>query len=373
MIVNLLSSLPMLTCLFWLVCYLLDMPRLWQQSGHEPPKMALTLFFAATFILYGCHYLYFSGIEHPVFETIYAVANLCVFPIFYIYLLLLTNNPTRKAVRYGFIPAVVILVAYTLCFIFGWESVRHGFYIAARICFAAQVAFVWFFGYRLLTKYKRQLDDYYSDNRGFALQRVNILLQLIGLTAIVAALLNAIGREWFDDNIFLTIPALFMTIMLYGIGFEGSKIPYLHIASTVIADEINIAEDTSTAEEPTTFGNDHIDNLIKRFEQLINEEKLYLNPELTSGDIVQLLGTNRTYVSEMFRDHYNTSFSQYINHLRVEYAKQLLSDKRFGTNKEAIMEAMLQSGFSSESSFYRIFKQETGMAPLAYRLKHIEK
>ena len=57
------------------------------------------------------------------------------------------------------------------------------------------------------------------------------------------------------------------------------------------------------------------------------------------------------------------SFSDYINSLRVEHAKTLLSHD-IETIK--IISIATQSGFSSEQSFYRNFFKLTGMKPLEW-------
>ena len=57
------------------------------------------------------------------------------------------------------------------------------------------------------------------------------------------------------------------------------------------------------------------------------------------------------------------SFSDYINNLRVEHAKTLLSQN---TENTKILTIATRSGFSSEQSFYRNFNKFTGMKPLEW-------
>ena len=53
------------------------------------------------------------------------------------------------------------------------------------------------------------------------------------------------------------------------------------------------------------------------------------------------------------------SFSLYVNGYRIRYAQQLMLEKKDLTFTEIAEEA----GFVDRSSFYRSFKQETGMNP----------
>lgn len=56
------------------------------------------------------------------------------------------------------------------------------------------------------------------------------------------------------------------------------------------------------------------------------------------------------------------TYSQYLNHLKISYAKNLLI-----TTDLKIDRIGSECGFCSESNFLRVFKQVTGTSPLAYR------
>ncbi|NNG10205.1 MAG: helix-turn-helix transcriptional regulator [Arenibacter sp.] len=60
-----------------------------------------------------------------------------------------------------------------------------------------------------------------------------------------------------------------------------------------------------------------------------------------------------------------TSLTNYLNYLRVEEFKRLLKDP----NNEAytMMYLAEKSGFSSKTSFYRVFKAVTNRTPSEYK------
>lgn len=84
-----------------------------------------------------------------------------------------------------------------------------------------------------------------------------------------------------------------------------------------------------------------------------------LNQEL------QHLGISQRRMSEIFKDEYGVTLSEYVGNLRLSEAKQLLSD----TNDE-IIDIAYSVGFGGLSSFYRFFKNNTGLSPVAYRKEH---
>ena len=68
------------------------------------------------------------------------------------------------------------------------------------------------------------------------------------------------------------------------------------------------------------------------------------------------------YISRYFKEHFHITLSQYINHLRLEHARQLLQETTL-----SITEVAMQSGYENVSYFIRSFKKMYGMSPLKYR------
>ncbi len=100
-------------------------------------------------------------------------------------------------------------------------------------------------------------------------------------------------------------------------------------------------------------------SLISRFQHIMMEEQLFLQPRLTLDDVSERLNSNKTYVSKMVNNTYNLSFPELINTLRVDYAEQYILSHR-EAKQEQIASAC---GFLSASSFNTIFKKITGMTP----------
>lgn len=70
------------------------------------------------------------------------------------------------------------------------------------------------------------------------------------------------------------------------------------------------------------------------------------------------------YISRYFKEHFHITLSQYITHLRLEHAKQLLQD-----TDTPVTEVAMQSGYQNVSYFIRSFKKTYGVPPLKYRKK----
>jgi len=101
-----------------------------------------------------------------------------------------------------------------------------------------------------------------------------------------------------------------------------------------------------------------------RFDRCMREEKAYLAQDLTLKSLAEIMGTSERKLSAFFGEELESNFHDAVNHFRVEEAKSVL---RSGALKShSVAGIALSCGFSSKSSFYRIFKKSTNLTPLAY-------
>ena len=101
------------------------------------------------------------------------------------------------------------------------------------------------------------------------------------------------------------------------------------------------------------------DSLIARFQHLMIDQQLFLQPKLTLDEVADRLESNKTYISKLVNNTYNLGFPELINTLRVDYAEQYIL-----SHKEAKQDEIAkQCGFLSASSFNTVFKKVTGLTP----------
>ncbi len=102
------------------------------------------------------------------------------------------------------------------------------------------------------------------------------------------------------------------------------------------------------------------------YHSVLHELLLYIDSHFAEHLSLELLAERfhitRFYISRLFSQKLKTSFNDYVNQLRIDYAVELLchTDMPICNIGEA-------SGFECERSFYRVFKQHTGMTPLQKR------
>lgn len=96
--------------------------------------------------------------------------------------------------------------------------------------------------------------------------------------------------------------------------------------------------------------------------QLIQYISEHFQEPLTLELLSQELHVNKYYLSHIFSDHLQMNFRQYLNHIRLDYAKQLLQ-----TTDYSVTRVWEEAGFNSQCSFNRFFLDTVGTTPLAYR------
>lgn len=74
------------------------------------------------------------------------------------------------------------------------------------------------------------------------------------------------------------------------------------------------------------------------------------------------MGICRFYLSRIFTQVLHTGFYEYVNTLRIDYAKKILLN-----NQDTILDVAIQCGFQNQQTFNRVFKEICGMTPTAYR------
>lgn len=106
--------------------------------------------------------------------------------------------------------------------------------------------------------------------------------------------------------------------------------------------------------------------LFNKIIETIDNEKLYLNPELDQKILIRILGTNKKYLYEAIKLHGESNFRGIINRLRINHAKKMIENTIIEKNTHNFSELYSSSGFNANSSFYRIFKSTTGLSPAEY-------
>lgn len=124
------------------------------------------------------------------------------------------------------------------------------------------------------------------------------------------------------------------------------------------------------ADEPVASSEEtRINEIYHSIIHLLNSKKIYRDNNLTVTSLALELNTNERYISKAINRHSQSNFTSLINKYRINEACSLLlnNDSRY-----KVSEIARRVGYGDPSTFYRHFKEITGLTPAQYTEMHDE-
>lgn len=141
---------------------------------------------------------------------------------------------------------------------------------------------------------------------------------------------------------------IWMLLIVLLLAFLAYFIYIWHKRKHVVASILDSGDHQPTDEE-----------LMELICQMIERDRQYLTSRLRLSDIAVELGVNVTALAECIDRQRHCTFAQLIAEYRVRHVQQLLSE-----HPDMKLSAVIaESGFTSESTFFRSFKAVTGLSP----------
>ena len=103
---------------------------------------------------------------------------------------------------------------------------------------------------------------------------------------------------------------------------------------------------------------------IKKFNDLLDFINLHYSEELNLESMAARMGFSKFHFSRLFKQYTNLTFNDYLNFRRLKAAEELLANPAL-----SIIEVSMRSGYSSISTFNRLFRQMKHCTPSEYRSK----
>ncbi len=94
-------------------------------------------------------------------------------------------------------------------------------------------------------------------------------------------------------------------------------------------------------------------------------DRHYASSMLNLQELADLMGLSPSSCSRVFKEKVGKSFKEYVDAVRMFHAKKMLCE-----SNEPIEKIALDVGYETVTSFYRLFKKQTGEAPGEYRQNH---
>ncbi len=359
MIHHLATSLPLFVCGLLSAELVVSLLR-----NFDRARAFLLVWSLVATVLYTMHFIYFSDESFPmrIYDSIYTFCNLIVYPLYLIYIYELTEV---QPLRVRLLQLALLMSGAAVCSFIIWDSYDtpfyDTFYFICRGLFALGVIATVVLGTLQIQKYNHLIDNLYADVEERKLHSIKIILYVLVVFSFFSFCANYLGRNYFLSSNSLSFVSVLFSCLLFSIGQVGLNLRFSirdighdEPIEPSIANPITLnsslpkSNDDDTIEEEQTS----VSALTQRLLKLVENEQLFLHPDLKLDDLVCMLGTNRTYLLRAMKQELQMSFTEYINLQRIAYARELM-EKHPNWSKADIA---TRSGYSSLSSFYRNLK-----------------
>lgn len=285
-------------------------------------------------------------------------------PLAYLHIIHI-KNPLRKFKPIDslhFLPALILdVLLYTGAFLYLGANMEWAYAnipliqtIALYVSFLSLIQFsiYTYFIYKESNETKFVLRDYAEVRKWLSTLVISWIL-VIGFLMIVI-IISLIFIADLDNNSAWVYYSLGITISLW-IFVMG----YLYLLK--YADRIKKYMDKVSKFK---FSSDELNKKKNQLLEAIDKSELYKDPTLTVAKLAGYLNWPINTISLLINETMNTNFNDLINQYRIAAFKEkcMMHDSK----KYSILGLGQAVGFSSKTSFYRIFKNETGMTPSEY-------
>lgn len=343
---------------------------------------------ACMFVLSTCSFIWimlFGGIEdyklYYKLDVVDITLTLFIFPLFYLYFRALNTKEVLTRKQYiWFLPGLILgSISAVLYLCMGEEqSIRYIqtvienqdtyqfapgtlqwllYLVSVQIfyvVFLIQTIVVLSLSTLNVIRYKKGIQNFFSNLEGKSIennQAVLIGLFVLLFTGLAASFLWGSSPEIYYSAKYISMGITGVCIFYMGYHVYNTKFIPQYIFYT--ERELPIEEDEPLEE----INESHTKKMLPLFNQLIDEEQMFLHPTLTLDDIALELNTNRTYVSRIINEEFQCNFYEFINNKRIEFAKELMIKNPLFTQEQIAG----MSGFTHASTFSRTFKKQTGL------------
>lgn len=120
----------------------------------------------------------------------------------------------------------------------------------------------------------------------------------------------------------------------------------------------SLVQEEDESRKPEGYGPDLWDEIDR---DIVNN-RLYLDHNFTRAAVMAKYRIPKNLFASIFKDNTGTSFTRYINNLRLEHSVALMKEKPYFTISAIAQEC----GFPNPSTFYRLFYERFSMTPTEY-------
>ncbi|PJE03142.1 MAG: hypothetical protein CK427_05430 [Leptospira sp.] len=191
----------------------------------------------------------------------------------------------------------------------------------------------------------------------------NLIRVLFGLVLFLIFAFLELGISYLSKNLEVPLLSFGLFCFLLPLG-EFSIHQFFRLETQIqnVKEIQNLREDRVKESTKSRISNINEKEVIEKMQNLLENEKIFLDENLTLRKLAKHLKIREDQVSYIINHNYKVTFTNLLNNYRINEAKILLRNK--DTN---ILNIAYSVGFQSKSNFNSIFKKITKMTPTEFQ------
>lgn len=161
-----------------------------------------------------------------------------------------------------------------------------------------------------------------------------------------------------SNNLFIYPQTFSMSVIILYVGYIA------YVQPKVFSKKFLFQETKSSKYKKSGLTISYSEELKEQLLQLLDEEKVYKQSNISLEKLATILGTTRHNISQVINEHFGMNFFHLINKYRIAEAVEIL--KSDYNNNLNIIDVAYDVGFNNKVTFNKAFKAETNMTPSSF-------
>lgn len=251
----------------------------------------------------------------------------------------------------GIIPVCCMLVTGSIGIIY--PSIQNIMMVLFGCTYGVKCAWMLYSCLKEYRKCREEIENYYDEGPDIKwIYSTLIISFILSLSTLGVFYMPVLQKPYY-----VLLPIVYTYLTFKVVGFATKKIDIIR------------RKNLELEKEPEPVKTEKIQDLTSKLSPLVEEwvnEKKFCREGLTIKEVATEMGTNQNYLSQYLNNCLNKTFQVWLNTLRIEESKKLLTS----SEKISIEEIGIRVGIPQNYNFSRWFRVITDMTPFQYRRLH---
>ena len=213
--------------------------------------------------------------------------------------------------------------------------------------------------FSLFRKHRQNLLSNFSNPRNNLHWLRNLIIGLLAVWIVVFA-----GDFVLDESV--QTNAIYIAVVLFvaSIGYFGVRQGNIFAGDPSLPVQSGSTDKGQLRYSESGLKEEQAVEIQRLLAQLMEEQKLYLDENLSLPQLAAMLDIHPNYLSQIINERFNRNYYDFVNFYRIEEFKRRVSLQQ--NRKLTIYALACDCGFNSKASFNQAFKKMTGTTPSGF-------